>query len=181
MADGQVLGRVELAAPLDFHVVAGPQVLEGAGVLARGGDLGHGDGLEGLLDEGEVAQDGRVHVLQDALEHEEVAAARGEESHAHLDEAHVGLGRGADPVAAHGDLGAAAEGEAEGRRDHGDLGVAHAEGHGLEVAHHLVDGGPVLGLRAFQEHGQVGPRAELLRLVVDDEPAEVRAPRSRCP
>ena len=132
------------------------------------------------------ARNGAAHQRQDvelrivggarrrARRHLHAAAARRDQADADLDAADVQLGRGAHRLTAQHHLGAAAQRQAERRRDDRHAGVAGAQEGVLEVDDHLVDDLDVLLAERHQQAEQVRARAERIGAVVtDDQPDAV--------
>ena len=112
-------------------------------------------------------------VLHRPREHLLGSPARGNQSDANFDQAHVCFRARLHPVAVQRDLAAAAQRQPGGRDDDGHGRVLERHRGLLERAHHQVDFVPVALLRLEQQQHQVGAGREMLGVVANHQRREV--------
>ena len=145
-----------------------------------GRDLGHGDGLEVLLERFEDFHSLAACVRSnrrpgfDALEGELLAAsASGDEADAGLDQTHVELGVRLAASGSEGDFDASSEAHAVGRDDHRAGTELDGLGHVLELLDGHLDLVPLLFLDGEEQLHEVRADGEVGRVAGDDEGGEV--------
>src|SRR5579884_435422 len=162
---------------IDGNGVALAQETQLLRLCRAGGDGGEGDGLKRFARrrEGAARLPRLLRLYIRALAQQQFldAAARRDQAKPHFDKAHIRFRVGAHVIAVHYHLGSAAQGATGQGNYHRHRAVFEQHVRLLQGVDGRIQHLPLARLRAHQHQQHVGARREVLRLVTDDDGAEL--------
>src|SRR4051794_27699870 len=178
---GFALGGGDEVVGVHYYAVFVGEEAHVFGFEGAGRRFGEGYLFEGLLEEGEWwgVGSGVQRWGDEASGHLLGASAGGDQAYPYLDEAHVRLARGHDPVGVEADFEPPAKRLAVRGRDDGFRGEAEGHEEVLESVDALADRLQVSILDGVRHLAEVRADGEVPTLVADDEPENVVALQRR--
>src|SRR5579885_599610 len=162
---------------IDGNGVALAQETQLLRLRRAGGDGGEGDGLKHFARRREGAarlpRQLRLYIRSLAQQQFLDAAARRDQAQSYLDEAHIRFRVGAHVMAVHYHLGPATQGATGQGNYHRNRTIFEQHVRLLQGVDGRTQHLPLARLRAHQHQQHVGARREVLRLVTDDDGAEL--------